>query len=212
MKLFWRREDFPSRSSFRFTYFVWKLFGPPDWPEGLCMSKQVLVLNAGYEPLSLVSVRRAIVLLLREKAEMLEATQQMLSGANFSMPEPLVIRLVHYVRLPHRRVPATRTAIMLRDAFTCQYCGSTPGRHELTVDHVIPRSRGGRHDWTNLVTACKRCNQVKGSAMPDEVQMRLVHRPFEPSYVALVLLSNPVAAARWENLMGTTRDSLFVTQ
>ena len=78
------------------------------------MSKQVLVLNAGYEPLSLVSVRRAVVLLLREKAELLEATQQMLCAANRTIPVPLVIRLVHYVRLPHRRVPPTRAAIMLR--------------------------------------------------------------------------------------------------
>ncbi len=165
------------------------------------MSKQVLVLNAGYEPLSLVSVRRAVVLLLREKAEMLEATQQMLVGANCAMPVPLVIRLVHYVRLPHRRVPPTRAAILLRDAYTCQYCGATPGRDDLTMDHVLPRSRGGYHDWTNLTTACKRCNQIKGSCTPEEVGMHLNRRPFEPTYVALVLLSNPVAAARWEHLM-----------
>lgn len=173
------------------------------------MSKQVLVLNAGYEPLSLVSIRRAIVLLLREKAELIEATQQMLVGVNYAIPVPLVIRLVHYVRLPHRRVPATRAAVMLRDAYTCQYCGATPGRHELTVDHIIPRSRGGRHDWTNLVTACKRCNQMKGSFTPDEVQMRLIRRPFEPTYVALVLLSNPVAAARWERIMGVAAEHLL---
>lgn len=170
------------------------------------MSKQVLVLNAGYEPLSLVSVRRAVVLLLREKAELLEATQQMLRGNNYAMPVPLVIRLVHYVRLPHRKVPATRAAIMLRDAFTCQYCGATPGRHDLTVDHVHPRSRGGRHDWTNLVTACKHCNQIKGSCIPEEVGMRLIRRPFEPTYVALVLLSNPVAAEHWERMMGVATE------
>lgn len=170
------------------------------------MSKQVLVLNAGYEPLSLVSVRRAVVLLLREKAELLEATQQILQGANSSLPVPLVIRLVHYVRLPHRRVPPTRAAIMLRDGYTCQYCGATPGRTELTVDHVLPRSRGGRHDWLNLVTACKHCNQVKGSALPAEANMRLGRKPFEPNYVALVLLSNPVAAAHWERLMGLGRE------
>lgn len=173
------------------------------------MSKQVLVLNAGYEPLSLVSVRRAVVLLLREKAELLEATQQMLTGASYSIPIPLVIRLVHYVRLPHRRVPPTRAAVMLRDAFTCQYCGCAPGRYELTVDHVLPRSRGGRHDWTNLATACKRCNQVKGSSTPDEVHMRLKRRPFEPTYVALVLLSNPVAAEHWERLMGVSKEHLL---
>ncbi len=166
------------------------------------MSKQVLVLNASYEPLSLVSVRRAVVLLLREKAELLEATQQMLRSHSQAIPVPLVIRLVHYVRLPHRRVPATRAAIMLRDAYTCQYCGAMPGRNQLTVDHVVPRSRGGAHDWHNLATACKRCNQKKGSLTPEEASMALRRKPFEPSYVALVLLSNPVAAERWETLMG----------
>lgn len=174
------------------------------------MSKQVLVLNAGYEPLSLVSVRRAVVLLLREKAELLEATQQMLYSANCTIPEPLVIRLVHYVRLPHRRVPPTRAAIMLRDAFTCQYCAEKPGQLFLTVDHVIPRSRGGDHSWGNLVTACKYCNQHKGNQTPDEVGMHPVRRPFEPSYVALVLLSNPVAADRWERLMGVAKDHFLM--
>jgi 5-methylcytosine-specific restriction endonuclease McrA len=112
---------------------------------------------------------------------------------------------VHYVRLPHRRVPATRAAVMLRDLHTCQYCGDLPGRHELTVDHVIPRSRGGGHQWQNLVTACKRCNQKKGSQTPEEAQMHPIRKPYEPSYVALVLLSNPVAAQRYEQLMGLSR-------
>ena len=176
------------------------------------MSKQVLVLNAGYEPLSLVSVRRAVVLLLHEKAELLEATQQMLSSANRSFPVPLVIRLVHYVKLPHRRVPATRTTVMLRDAYICQYCGETPGRNHLTVDHVVPRSRGGVHDWHNLVTACKRCNQKKGSHTPDEAMMHLIRKPVEPSYIALVLLSNPVAAARWEHLMNFAKERSFTVE
>ena len=156
--------------------------------------------------MSLVSVRRAVVLLLREKAEMLEATQQMLYSANRTIPVPLVIRLVHYVRLPHRRVPPTRAAIMLRDMYTCQYCGDKPGQLALTVDHVVPRSRGGEHSWTNLATACKRCNQRKGNHLPDEASMHLIRRPFEPSYVALVLLSNPTAAQRWEQLMGTNKE------
>lgn len=174
------------------------------------MSKQVLVLNAGYEPLSLVSVRRAVVLLLREKAELLEATQQMLCSTNGAIPVPLVIRLVHYVRLPHRRVPPTRGAIMLRDAYTCQYCSDKPGALSLTVDHVIPRSRGGEHSWFNLVTACKRCNERKGNQTPEEAEMFPVRRPFEPSYVALVLLSNPLAAARWERLMGVSKEHFLV--
>lgn len=179
------------------------------------MSKQVLVLNASYEPLSLVSVRRAVVLLLREKAELLEVTQQMLRSNRQKMPVPLVIRLVQYVRLPHRKVPSTRASVMLRDAYTCQYCGEAPGRQYLTVDHVVPRSRGGTHEWDNLVTACTRCNQKKGSLSPEEAKMELIRKPFEPSYVALVLLSNPIAAQRWEHLMDLTREqakSQFMAQ
>ena len=165
------------------------------------MAKSVLVLNATFEPLSLVSVRRAVVLLLREKAELVEATERMLSSVSRAFPEPLVIRLTRYVRLPHRSVPATRSGVMLRDAYTCQYCGATPGRYELTVDHVIPRSRGGGHGWENLATACKRCNHKKGSLLLHEVQMTLIHKPFKPSYIALVLLSNPTAASCWESMM-----------
>lgn len=166
------------------------------------MSKEVLVLNASYEPLSLVSIRRAIVLLLREKAELIEATSQMLRSASRAMAVPLVIRLVQYVRLPHRKVAPTRTSILLRDANTCQYCGSTPGKSKLTIDHVTPRSKGGQHIWTNLVAACKRCNQKKGAHTPTEASMRLLRRPTEPTYVTLVLLSNPVAAARLEQMTG----------
>lgn len=165
------------------------------------MAKSVLVLNATFEPLSLVSVRRAVVLLLHEKAELVEATERMLSSVSRAFPEPLVIRLTRYVRLPHRTVPPTRSGVMLRDAYTCQYCGDTPGRYELTVDHVVPRSRGGGHGWENLTTACKRCNHKKGSQMVEEAQMTLLRKPFEPSYIALVLLSNPIAANYWETMM-----------
>lgn len=168
------------------------------------MSKSVLVLNATFEPLSLVSVRRAVILLLREKAELVEATERMLNSTSRSLPEPLVIRLNRYVRLPHRNVPATRTAVMLRDAYTCQYCGLSPGRHELTVDHIVPRSRGGDHSWSNLVTACKVCNHKKGNLLPEEAMMTLRRKPFEPTYVALVLLSNPQAASRWEAMMNVS--------
>ncbi|RLT39741.1 MAG: HNH endonuclease [Chloroflexi bacterium] len=165
------------------------------------MAKSVLVLNATFEPLSLVSVRRAVVLLLHEKAELVEATERMLSSSSRAFPEPLVIRLTRYVRLPHRSVPATRAGVMLRDAYTCQYCGDTPGRYELTVDHVLPRSKGGDHNWTNLTTACKRCNHKKGSLLLEEAQLTLLRKPFEPSYIALVLLSNPIAANYWETMM-----------
>lgn len=166
------------------------------------MSKEVLVLNASYEPLSLVSIRRAVVLLLREKAELIEATSSLLRSASRIMAVPLVIRLVQYVRLPHRKVPPTRASILLRDANTCQYCGEAPGRRNLTIDHVLPRSKGGQHIWGNLVTACKRCNQKKGASTPSEAMMKLLRKPIEPSYVTLVLLGNPVAAARLEQMTG----------
>lgn len=169
------------------------------------MSKEVLVLNASYEPLSLVSIRRAIVLLLREKAELVEATSKMLRSASRAMAVPLVIRLVQYVRLPHRKVPPTRASILLRDANTCQYCGETPGRSSLTIDHVLPRSKGGQHIWSNLVAACKRCNQKKGANTPAEAAMKLLRKPTEPSYVTLVLLSNPVAATCLEQMHGLNK-------
>jgi 5-methylcytosine-specific restriction endonuclease McrA len=170
------------------------------------MSRSVLVLNITFEPLSLVSVRRAVVLLLREKAELVEATERHLCSSKHTLPEPLVIRLTRYVRLPHRSVPPTRAAVMLRDSYTCQYCNDNPGRHELTVDHVLPRSRGGGHGWENLTTACKACNHQKGNRTPEEADMILRRKPFEPSYVALVLLSNPMAASRWEALMNGLLD------
>ena len=108
------------------------------------MSRSVLVLNATFEPLSLVSVRRAVVLLLRDKAELVETTERMLHSANQALPEPLVIRLVRYVRLPHRSVPPTRNAVILRDAYTCQYCGDTPGKtlaDRGPCDPPMPRRR-----------------------------------------------------------------------
>lgn len=166
------------------------------------MSRSVLVLNATFEPLSLVSVRRAVVLLLREKAELVEATERILHSASHALPEPLVIRLTRYVRLPYRSVPPTRNAVILRDGYMCQYCGGAPGKHSLTVDHVVPRCLGGDHSWSNLATACKRCNSKKGGMIPREAGMKLLRRPFEPTYVALVLLSNPTAASRWESLVG----------
>jgi len=116
----------------------------------------VLVLNATYEPLSVVSVRRAVVLLLKEKAELVEAAEAELRSQNLTIPRPLVIRLVYYVRIPYRvSIPLTRRMVLARDHYTCQYCGKQPPRKELTVDHILPRSRGGNTTWDNVVTACQ---------------------------------------------------------
>ncbi len=156
------------------------------------MNAEVLVLNASYEPLHVVSTRRAILLLLKEKAELVEATDQCIRAASAAFPRPLVIRLRQYIKLPRNlSLPLTRRLVYARDQYTCQYCGGHFGAANLTLDHVTPKSRGGQKTWENIVTACKRCNQLKGNRTPDEAHMRLRRPPYRPRYVALVWLKSP---------------------
>jgi 5-methylcytosine-specific restriction endonuclease McrA len=155
------------------------------------MVGNVLVLNATYEPLNVVSVKRAVVLLLKEKAQIVEATEAWVRAQNWAIPQPLVIRLVYYVRIPHRlSLPLGRRTVLARDGYTCQYCGARPDKSELTLDHVVPRSRGGRSSWENVVTACTRCNQRKGRHTPEEAGMPLRVPPRRPRYIALTVLAD----------------------
>ena len=163
---------------------------------------QVLVLNATYEPLSVVSVKRAVVLLLKEKAELIEAAEAKLRSENFSLPVPLVIRLVYFVKIPRRiSLPVTRRGVLSRDNYTCQYCGITPHRKYLTVDHVLPRSRGGKTTWENVVAACEKCNGKKGSRTPAEANMKLLEQPKRPRYIAIAALSSAEARQAWSKYM-----------
>ena len=126
----------------------------------------MLVLNATFEPINVCTVRRAAVLLLKEKAEMLEHAAWELRSEHTAIPRPVVIRLVTFVKVPrdtHRR-KITRRAVFARDGWTCQYCGS---RSNLTVDHVIPRSKGGPSSWENIVASCAPCNRRKGDNLPE---------------------------------------------
>jgi len=138
----------------------------------------------------LISVQRAVVLLLREKAEAIENdVSRYMRAERFSLPMPLVIRLVHYVSIPRRlKAPLTRKTLLSRDEYTCQFCGTTAG--PLTVDHVLPRSRGGQTSWENCVTACLRCNHRKGSKTPEEAAMHLHQKPVRPDFthMAFVIL------------------------
>ncbi|NJP07015.1 MAG: HNH endonuclease [Chloroflexaceae bacterium] len=153
------------------------------------MKQRVLVLNASYEPLQIVSVRRAIVLILQEKAELVEAAEQQLRATALALDVPLVIRLVRYIRIPHRlKLPCSRRGVLARDHDTCQYCGLQPGRAQLTIDHVVPRSQGGNTVWDNVVTACRECNRKKGGRTPEQAHMLLMTRPRQPQYVAFALL------------------------
>lgn len=160
--------------------------------------ESVLVLNVTYEPLSVVSMRRAVVLLLKEKAEILEAAERQIRSASLTLPIPLVIRLVYYVRVPHRVfVPFSRKTVMMRDNYTCQYCGAQPARSELTLDHVLPKVRGGLNTWDNVVCACKVCNNRKGSRTPEEANMTLLSKPERPRYLAVVVLTSQGAHEAW---------------
>ena len=159
---------------------------------------QVLVLNATYEPLSVVSVKRAVILLLKEKAELIEAAEARLRAEKFSLPMPLVIRLVYFVKIPRRMsLPVTRRTVLARDHYTCQYCGLEPPRQVLTLDHVVPRSRGGRTTWENVVTACQKCNGRKGNRTPDEARMTLLAEPRRPRYLAVATLASLEARLAW---------------
>lgn len=163
----------------------------------------VLVLNASYEPLSVVSVRRAVVLLLKDKAQIVEAAGQVLRSERHSLPVPLVIRLVTYVRIPHRwRLPVSRRGVLARDAYTCQYCGKQPGRRLLTIDHVVPRSRSGPKSWENLVTACIGCNRRKGGRLPSEAGMQLSCTPSAPRYIAIAFIGTEGRHASWDKYFG----------
>ncbi|MEB3228453.1 MAG: HNH endonuclease [Synechocystis sp.] len=136
---------------------------------------KVLVLNASYEPLNITNWRRAVVLLLKGKAETLESNGKFIYT---DIPLPTVIRLRHYIKVPYKEIPLTRRNLLERDRHTCQYCNYKG--EQLTLDHVIPRSRGGGDTWENLVAACVRCNIKKGNRTPKEAQMPLNYPPRRP--------------------------------
>lgn len=129
-----------------------------------------------YEPLNICSWKRAIVLLMKGKAEQVEHNGKMI---NNKIPFPSVIRLLNYVVVPYKDIPLTRKNVLHRDNYTCQYCGKKSSL--LTVDHVIPRSRGGKNYWDNVVTACTKCNNLKGNKTLSEANMHLISKPLLPS-------------------------------
>src|SRR3954454_3963082 len=161
---------------------------------------RVLVLNATYEPINVCTVRRAVVLLLKEKAELLEHWTEELHTSSTTVPRPAVIRLVSYVRVPrdtHRR-KITRRAVFARDGWACQYCGS---RSQLTVDHVIPRSKGGPSSWDNIVASCAPCNRRKGDHHLHNVDMRLRRAPRAPGPHVFIQVASPTIPQSWRQYL-----------
>ncbi|MBN9398614.1 MAG: HNH endonuclease ['Candidatus Kapabacteria' thiocyanatum] len=148
----------------------------------MSLNTKVLVLNQSYEPISVCSTKKALLLLVLTKAEIVEErTTLSIRTVRSSYPFPSVIRLSAYLRVPFRKIELSRKNILRRDGFRCMYCG-TP-QTPLTIDHVIPRSRGGMDQWENLVCACVHCNNKKGNRTPEEAGMRLATIPRKPHHV-----------------------------
>lgn len=145
---------------------------------GALVNSPVLVLNQNYEPLNVCNVRRAIVLLDKGKAEVLEHNHGFLRSFSRTIALPSVIRLVYLIHRPRPQLRLSRKEVFARDYYTCQYCGAKS--KELTLDHVVPRHLGGPHVWENVVAACKTCNHKKRNRTPEEAHMRLFQRPYRP--------------------------------
>ncbi len=161
---------------------------------------RTLVLNAGYEPLAVVSFRRALVLVLAGKATIVADTGAPVVGGSMTLPRPSVILLARYVRAPYARsVTVSRRGVLRRDGHRCAYCGA----HATTVDHVLPRSRGGQDCWENLVACCVRCNNVKGDRTPEEKGWALRVRPVSPRGPAAWLVRGAdVVDPSWDVWLG----------
>ena len=157
----------------------------------------VLVLNANYEPLNVSSVRRAMSLVLHGKAELVLNGRGVVRTPSNAFACPSIIRLGRMVRRPRPRVKLTKREVFRRDEQTCQYCGQNT--HQLTIDHVVPRRRGGDHTWSNVVAACAPCNRRKGGQAPSQARMRLRRKPFEPRPTASYRFGNyTIAQSNWQ--------------
>ena len=156
---------------------------------------RALVLNATYQPLSVVPLRRAVLLVLAEKAEVVEEGEGKFSSASLDIPEPLVVRLTYFVRVPFRAsVPLTRRTLLSRDNRVCGYCNG-PGD---TIDHIVPRSRGGKHRWENVVCACRHCNHKKRDRTPEESGMTLHIKPSVPAGTTAFIVAIGTVDEKWQ--------------
>lgn len=154
-----------------------------------------LVLNASFEPLSVVAPRRAACLVLADKAELVESDGTLLRSASLSLPTPLVIRLRYMVKVPYLRGSSvSRRGVFARDNHQCQYCGDVAD----SIDHVMPRSRGGAHEWENVAAACRPCNLAKRDRTPDEAGMRLFRPCHAPRPTAWVVVSVTRVPDAWK--------------
>lgn len=150
---------------------------------------RTLLLNATFEPISILSWRKAITLIYLGKVEVLKEYEREIRGVSVTIRQPAVIRLLTLVKSNHGNVKFSRRNIFFRDGHTCQYCGERFDAKRLTCDHLIPKSRGGITEWTNIVTSCTGCNLKKGDKLPDEVKMYPRKRPSRPNGFYIFMLN-----------------------
>jgi 5-methylcytosine-specific restriction endonuclease McrA len=159
------------------------------------LSNKVLVLNADFRAFSICNVYKAFLLIYTDKADAVSSSRSLeIRTIDRVYEVPSVIKLRHYVQMPYRHVMLSRQNVFKRDGYKCGYCGS---HKDLTLDHVLPKSRGGRSSWTNLVTACKRCNARKGDFLPEEIGMPLLVKPFKPSFVMFLREYSGLSDEAW---------------
>lgn len=145
---------------------------------------KVLVLNSDYTPLNVTSIRRGFILVIKGKAEVLRQDADNIVTSIGEFVRPLIIRLLSYVRFKTKPIKLNRKRIFKRDNNECVYCGS---KRNLTIDHIMPRSRGGKNTWSNLVTCCSNCNLKKGNRTPEEASMRMNYKAYEPTIFSSII-------------------------
>jgi 5-methylcytosine-specific restriction endonuclease McrA len=160
---------------------------------------KVLVLNNDYTPINLTTLRRGFKLVYKGKAEIIfsDDNNPIVSEVK-NYKRPTIIRLIRYIYLPYKKVPLTRYNIFRRDGYRCVYCNTKEG---LTLDHVLPKSRGGGNTWKNLVTCCKVCNIRKDNRTPEEANMTMFRKPYSPTYIEFIERMNGVIKEEWKQFL-----------
>jgi len=171
---------------------------------GLVIMEHVLLLNITYEPLRIINWKKAITMLCLGKVEVIEEYSREIHSVSFTVKLPSVVRLLRMVKRPKTPVKFSRQNIYARDRYKCQYCGDRFSTEDLTYDHVIPKSRGGRTEWKNIVTCCIDCNRKKGGRKPSEASMKLIRKPKRPAWVPAIRIT-----VGFREIPQTWRDYLY---
>lgn len=168
------------------------------------MMRRTLLLNSTFEPLKIISWQRAVALWFEDKVEIVQSYDDFeLKSPSITMKCPAVVRLVQFVRSHRHKVKFSRANVFGRDKYTCQYCGDQPGTQDLTYDHVLPRSKGGKTEWGNIVTCCIECNKKKADRTPEQARMKLMSKPVKPAMrpETLIALALPHTPDEWRDYL-----------